>query len=112
MIREIKFRKWGRHTNGELDMVDWTILNASNGVDFRVDEGEVFMQYTGINDQNGKEIYEGDVIGWNFDGKDESGVVEWQGSGFWVSTGQGRWMPSTCVVIGNIYENPNLLKDA
>jgi uncharacterized phage protein (TIGR01671 family) len=115
-MREIKFRIWnfaakkfdnsklnwlrivdGRYFYGNADMTGYPIL---------------LMQYTGLHDKNGKEIYEGDVVGWNFDGTDRHGIVEWQGNGFWVSTEGGKYMPNTCIVIGNIYENPELLGEA
>jgi uncharacterized phage protein (TIGR01671 family) len=79
------------------------------------------MQYTGLHDKNGREIYEGDVIKFPKDHTYYSfyGVtgqpVEWDESGGWHpfannEDGQPYPKPGECEVIGNVYENPELLK--
>ena len=83
------------------------------------------MQSTGLHDKNGKEIYEGDIVKCT-DGADEIsklnsdtgiGKIEWlEKWGFWnisnIENGLGDISYNGYVeVIGNIYENPELLKE-
>ena len=70
------------------------------------------MQYTGLHDKNGKEIYEGDILKGTFYGfpmpeYDYVFQIYWneKEKGFMAS----YFEPSECEVIGNIYDNPELL---
>jgi uncharacterized phage protein (TIGR01671 family) len=66
----------------------------------------VLMQYTGLKDLNGVEIYEGDIVK-EYASTRVSAVlrfeVEWGNHGWNISTGLYE-------VIGNIHENPELIK--
>ena len=86
-------------------------------------DGKSIGQYTGLKDKSGKEIYEGDIIGFDDCTSTESGyreqqcvgVVEWSDEtvSFEVSnrlSAESYEVLSECLVIGNIYENPELLK--
>lgn len=77
----------------------------------------VLMQYTGLKDKNGKEIYEGDILAL-FQGTQKSEVFYKNGA-FWVIAQISGGYPEsehllcnlldTSEIIGNIYENPELI---
>lgn len=76
-------------------------------------KSESVCQYTGLKDKNGKEIYEGDVIE-SASGKYKY-IVEWHHAS-WIRKPIGWWRFTSLYqhierekIIGNIYENPELL---
>lgn len=123
MSREIKFRAWDKQAKLFLDVeahfsneVSITPDDESRGhfrpAQFEADQTRIqLLQYTGLKDKNGTEIYEGDLI-------DEPGAwgartVVWRWAG-WALEEDGEFYAIQVLdemeVIGNIYENPELLK--
>lgn len=70
------------------------------------EEGAIYNQYTGINDKLGTEIYEGDIVLTDFK-KEE---VHWDRFAWFVGENFTDATGEAYQVIGNIYENPELLK--
>jgi uncharacterized phage protein (TIGR01671 family) len=83
----------------------------------------VLLQYTGIKDENGKEIYEGDIVRYDTEDGIKRSKVEFQMSDeedhhisglvfIYICNEYSTLDSETCdiEVIGNIYENPELLK--
>lgn len=120
-MREIKFRAWLKgydkmFYSEEPDSDESRrffpfVFNMETKRDFSIDDF-YFMQYVGLKDDNGKEMYEEDII------SDISGnilTVEWNDDTckFQFSDGSdindGERYGTYKVVIGNIYENPELL---
>lgn len=123
-MRKIKFRAWDiinkkwhiwhqfTHT---YDGEPYTIMQMGNG-----DTDLIYCQFTGLLDKNGKEIYEGDILlnhfrnqkltvlwnpkigdkggGWDYEKIENDTNLTWQIE------------PENIEIIGNIYENPELLK--
>jgi uncharacterized phage protein (TIGR01671 family) len=117
MNRRIKFRVWDKVDNL---MIDFETLLPAPRTFAKVLAGErksvcELMQFTGLHDVNGVEIYEGDIIlSWGYHLE-----VLWEESdaSFLAASADGRIQESgqewdnDCKVIGNIYQNPELLKD-
>lgn len=132
--REIKFRIWDKdmkkmricgtdtHDSMYFDQDgNASYYNLQNGCGSLPDGSGTYdlMQFTGLRDKNGREIYEGDIMQ---DSDDCYNIVEW-------SSECGAWLVRTVMadgsqgytehladyngvwkVIGNIYENPELLE--
>ena len=118
MNREIKFRAWDnscKKMRGVKGIKDCFSLRS----DGFFDENYILMQYTGLKDKNGKEIYEGDIVIQNGEkivvkyGINEVDAFEGIGFNLWSFYGEkpnGKRLKSELKLIGNIYENPELLK--
>ena len=97
-MRDVKFRGWF----DDIGMQEITDINTNC----------ILMQYTGLKDCKGKEIYEGDIL----KEREFINVVEWNASkGAWqleeFEDDMGNSLGySKYVVIGNRFENPELLK--
>lgn len=113
-MREIKFRFYD---NKDKEMIAPT-KNERKDIIFEKWEfnpkASELMQYTGLKDKNGTEIYEGDIVQTGWQGN-EKGVVVFESSTYCVDSGNGYMYfnhPESYEVIGNIYENPELLGDS
>lgn len=120
-MREIKFRFWDFK-----EMIYWDKINKEHCyyylANLRNERSYIIpMQYTGLLDMNGKEIYEGDILGKY--GQDhpcgeyisfvewKSDKGEWYLNKTWISGQRNLWRWCCRMeVIGNIYENPELLQ--
>ena len=132
-MREIKFRAWfNDEIHDEIVLVDHQYCVVDKGLGCPLNTGikgflshddpdspMILMQYTGRKDKNGVEIYEGDIT--------NRGIVEWCECLNWDSGGSphpGFYFKNSedneleyhlgfdknIEVLGNIYENPELLK--
>ena len=134
-MREIKFRAWStqskrifpvRRIQFEPDRYSndgyvWLESSQNPSDDGQVDITLVnLMQYTGLKDKNGKEIYEGDIVRHHLRDNapfvgDTEFSVSWYKNGWHLSWADGISQPFECPefyeVIGNIYENPELLEN-
>lgn len=128
MNREIKFRCWDSNEkkwlkNFEIHMYDGESHLHENYYTELNDDDEpnryIISQYIGVNDKNGKEIYEGDIIESSFY-KYEIKYVKLDGGcgcGRQNSPGDGLgfnipWYEiEKYSIVGNIFENPELIED-
>jgi len=63
MTREIKFRAWDKKNKRMMELGDiFKCFEAGNYLDNLREDLIIIMQYTGLKDKNGKEIYEGDFV--------------------------------------------------
>lgn len=111
-MRQIKFRAWDRD---RLTMEIWVLhdgqlLYPINEWEQHYKQESQLMQFTGIKDKNAKEICEGNIVKF---GKTLMEVI-WNPPHCQFEFRQNPWnerhhVNDACEVIGNIYENPELL---
>lgn len=131
-MREIKFRAYHPKSKQMLHFKDFGLSVEYGQLTFEVQEPEFqgignmpdeawnedewkLMQFTGLLDKNGKEIYEGDVVDYYNVAGHVLMSVEWCDTytGFipftWADGDE--WDCEKCEVVGNIYENPDFIKE-
>ncbi len=143
MSREIKFRGWDKvhnkmlypleifHFCAEYNHIAFPLdipYENSEEYEIEIEDGLLLMQYTGLKDKNGKEIYEGDIFNCLYY-SDGRGCKHHRFEVFYKNDGarfilkshgkpclqngvtQNVWDMTRREIIGNIYENPDLIKD-
>lgn len=120
-----KYRAWDKETKTMNGMAE-IYRNRNQEIELHPrDENIILMQSTGLKDKNGQEIFEGDIVS---DGFDIGDIKSHKTLGFYMVDKKGveRWFSDgatiegfeeyvktafkTIEVIGNIYENPELLE--
>jgi len=124
MSRELKFRAWYQdkmHYNITKVHYEHNAMSGHGGDLWDFNQWlkwSKVMQYTGLKDKNGKDIYEGDIVkatsdqytNENFIGKvifDEGSFLTWINK----NDIRGVWSGDDIEVIGNIFENKPLLRE-
>lgn len=134
MKNDIKFRIWD---NLKAEWCDnqsiWRLKTSNNGAKIEPPaiyfnqhpDGVTIQQYTGLKDKNQNDIYQGDILQYQYldnnNFYEATGEVIWNTgidcynnmfAGWEVTFGQKtKYINKNCEVIGNIFENPELLDD-
>lgn len=120
MAREIRFRAWDSQAE---QMVAWFQV-AQVPFDDAIEQGAILMQYTGLKDKNGVEIYEGDIcnvtktsiidnrhvaeVRWQTNVARVAFVIDYHNDDGKLFYGYHELNHESIEVIGNIYENSEL----
>lgn len=134
MTREIKFRAWNNLGDEMMSQKDLRHLSIA---EFERKSNLIWMQFTGLQDKNGKYIYDGDILfipHWNYVGKNPYAIVKFeenvkieyadeteptfvdcfiiesQNVGIKIPLRDVMYMFKDCYHVGNKYANPELLE--
>ena len=103
--KEIKFRAWDKKCKEMFRVFMLSYIEGKglivSGRGGSIDGEDVeLMQFTGLKDKNGKEIYEGDILKWNGEKQIAELRIEFDMDFPWEAS----------EIIGDIYSNPELIK--
>ena len=128
-MKNLKFRAWNKEEKKWIEQgfngIGLTLSGIASWLDggemvCDVDEYVEIMQYTGCNDITGKEIYEGDIVKIDYGDELLIGIMEFYDFAWCIKSkyknGKNLYYPIFCEdvdlieILGNIYENPELLE--
>ena len=114
MMRKIKFRAKGK-SSGNWYYGYYIVFNGQSFIQEKNGNmiavlSETVGQFTSSKDKNGKEIYEDDIINYQYNYQNYMSLVKYEGASFYAGY---NLLEQTEIVeiIGNKYENPELLGD-
>lgn len=126
-MREIKFRAWNTETNKMVinlkEMGVFALQSIYSIDEFLViptNEKYQLMQYTGLKDEKGVEIYEGDIVKYKYISREQIAEIKYNKEKLGFDFADNKVNLSYAYnfrqinnieVIGNIYENPELLEN-